>query len=347
MNILSYTVRSSEKTRKSGAEAETKALLYLMNFRSDSNEIHYFVVDFFNDLTGMDRYSNKLWDLQSKAAKNNSPKAIGKELVTLYKNYISDFSFAHYILFIGGVSTTVCKDSSKQTFSIDNITSEAQTKLIAGLKKEAEEKEYIDNKLITDQSISDFLSKVLFVIDDKESSDYVKSIIKDHPNIIPEKKILDAIFNEIRDKQAAKKNSSVEGITIETTDEVLNYCRHLTNSEIRLLVLQRILNRNPVEKSIPLSFVPIYNTWAPEQQKEMIDECKQSLCRALFNKNAADGFWTLFESIYTIIVDHPALSIQQIFNMLDHSLKDAAPDFDTISLKYFISVIKDGIQNDY
>ena len=36
---MPYTVQSSEKTRKSGAEGETKALLYLMNFRSDSNEI--------------------------------------------------------------------------------------------------------------------------------------------------------------------------------------------------------------------------------------------------------------------------------------------------------------------
>ena len=170
MNILSYTVQSSEKTRKSGAEGETKALLYLMNFRSDSNEIHYFVVDFFNDLTCMDRYSNKLWDLQSKAAKNNSPKAIGKELVTLYKNYISDFSFAHYILFVGGVSTTVCIDSTKHTFTISNITADAQTKIVAGLKEEAAAKEYIDNKFITDQNISDFLSKVLFVIDDKEAT---------------------------------------------------------------------------------------------------------------------------------------------------------------------------------
>lgn len=50
---MSYTVRSSERTRSSGAEHETKALLYLMNLRSDSNEIHYFVVNFFNDLTGM------------------------------------------------------------------------------------------------------------------------------------------------------------------------------------------------------------------------------------------------------------------------------------------------------
>lgn len=79
---MPYIVKSTEKTRKSGAETETKALLYLMNFRNDSEEIYYFIVDFFNDLTGMDTYSDKLWDLQSKEAKGNSPKAIGKELVT-------------------------------------------------------------------------------------------------------------------------------------------------------------------------------------------------------------------------------------------------------------------------
>lgn len=38
---MSYTVKSSEKTRKSGAETETKALLYLMNLRKDSEEIMY------------------------------------------------------------------------------------------------------------------------------------------------------------------------------------------------------------------------------------------------------------------------------------------------------------------
>ena len=59
---MSYTVCSSEKLRKSGADAETKAMLYLMNFREDSSEMNYFVVDFFNDVTGMDRMGRKLWD---------------------------------------------------------------------------------------------------------------------------------------------------------------------------------------------------------------------------------------------------------------------------------------------
>lgn len=118
---MSYTVRSSERTRSSGAEYETKALLYLMNFRSDSNEIHYFVVDFFNDLTGMDRFAENLWDVQSKGAKNNSPAAIGKELVTLFKNYLSDIDFKEYILFLGGVSSTVRVDDTLDIFDWSNV----------------------------------------------------------------------------------------------------------------------------------------------------------------------------------------------------------------------------------
>jgi len=343
---MPYTVKSSEKTRKSGADGETKALLYLMNFRSDSDEIHYFIVDFFNDLTGMDRFSTKLWDLQSKAAKNNSPKAIGKELVTLFKNYLSEFEFAYYILFVGGVSSTLRNDSTLNTFDISNITTSAMLKMKEGLEEEAKEKGYINNQDITDENIADFLSKVLFVIDDKEPSEYVKAIIKNHPGIIPEKQILDAIFNELREEQSGKKNSNVEGITIQTTDEALNYCRHLTNNEIRLFVLQRIINRNPVEKGVPTSFIPIYNTWAPEHQKDMLDECKQALCRALFNKNAANSFWALFESIYNTTTKHPQYDVQQIYLSIDSGVKNASPDFDIMSLKYFIAVVKDGVQDD-
>ena len=342
---MPYTIKSSEKTRKSGSDCETKALLYLMNFRKDSDEIYYFVVDFFNDLTGMDRYSENLWDVQSKAAKNNSPNAIGRELVTLFKNYVSDIDFKTYILFLGGVSSTVRIDDKLSTFGIDNVFLKSKEKIINGLKDEAKNKEYVHNSYINDDNINEFLNKVLFVIDDKRPSDYVKAIIKDHPNIIPEDKILDAIFNEIRNEQSAKKNTSVEGITIQTTDEALNYCRHLTNNEIRLLTLNRIISRNPVEKNnIPLSFVSIYNSWPPEHSRDMLDECVQSLCRALFNKNVSAEFWGLFESIYTILVENPKYSVQEVYNTMDPTVRRASPDFDTVSLKYFIAHIKDGIE---
>lgn len=343
---MAYTVKSSEKTRKAGAENETKALLYLMNFRSDRDEIHFFVVDFFNDLTGMDRYSTKLWDVQSKSTKNNSAMTIGRELVTLFKNYLSEFQFSHYILFVGGVTDTFRIDATQNTFGIGNVTLTAKARIIEGLKAEATAKSYIENEDITDENVEKFIEEVLFVVDDKEPSEYVKAIIKDHPGIIPEEQILNAIFNEIRDQQAAKKNTKVEGITIQTPDEALNFCRHLTNSEIRLFVLQRIINRNPVEKGIPSPFVSIYNGWPPERKKDMLDECKQSLCRALFNKNAANEFWSLFECVYNTVVNHPDFDVQQVYMAIDDEIKMTSPDFDVISLKYFISVVKDGIQNE-
>ena len=345
---MSYTVKSSERLRKSGSEAETKALLYLMNFRPDSDDIYYFVVDFFNDLTGMDNMASRLWDVQSKGAHHVSPKAIGKELVTLFKNYMSPLTFEAYILFIGSVTGSLRKDSSLTTFGIENVKDAAIEQIKLGLHEEGSAKEYIDSTDLTDENINGFLRKVFFVIDDgKKPSEYVKAIIRQHPNIIPEEKILNAIFNEIRDKQASKKNiSSVEGIVIETTDEALNYCRHLTNNEIRLMTLQRIINRDPLGQGIPPSFVSIYTTWPPERQREMLEDCQGALCRALFNKNAADGFWYLFENTYQLIVEHPDDSVQSLFTKI-HAIPNCivrCPDFDALSLKYFISVVKDGVQ---
>jgi hypothetical protein len=344
---MPYTVSSSERTRSSGAEYETKALLYLMNFRDDSDEIHYFVVDFFNDLTGMDRFADSLWDVQSKGSKNNSPAAIGKGLVTLFKNFLCDLDFKYLILFLGGVTPTVRIDKNKDVFSISNIKSTALTKLKEGLKSEAEKKTYIVNSKITDNNIDEFLKKVLFVVDDKTPEEYVRAIIKNHTAIIPEEQILRAIFNEIRNAQSALKNTPVEGVVIQTSDEVLHFCRHLTNNEIRLMTLNRIINRNPVEKnSVPLSFLSIYNSWATEKQREMLDQCVQTLCKALFNKNAASEFWELFENIYSIIVKNPAYDVQSIYQAIDVDKRKASPDFDAVSLKYFISVVKDGIQNE-
>ena len=345
---MSYTVKSSEKLRKSSAEVETKALLFLMNFRNDSNDIYYFVIDFFNDLTGMDNMATRLWDLQSKGEHNVGPKVIGRELITLFKNYMSELSFEAYILFMSSVSGAFRIDPALTVFGIENVKDTAIKLMEIGLIEEGKKKSYINDADLTETNIEDFFKSVVFVLDDdKEPREYVRAIIKQHPNIIPEDKVLDAIFNEIRDKQSSKKNISVvEGVVIETTDEALNYCRHLTNNEIRMMTLQRIISRDPLNHGIPVSFVPIYASWPPEIQREMLEDCQGSLCRALFNRNAADGFWSLFEHTYQLIVDYPEETVQQLFGRL-HALPNCVsccPDFDVISLKYFISLVKDGIQ---
>ncbi|MGE6551137.1 hypothetical protein ACQKFK_19590 [Bacillus mycoides] len=342
---MAYKVTSSERLRPSGAEYETKALLHLMNFRNDSNDIYFFIVDFFNDLTGMDRMGRKLWDIQSKGAKNSSPKAIGKELVTLFKNFRSEIEFSYYLLFLGGVSNTVRIDNSLNIFDISNIKPTSLNKIKEGLLEESKEKTYIDSDSITAEEINAFLHKVQFIIDDKRPSEYVKSIVKIHYKIAPNEETLNAIFNEIRDQQSSKKNIGVvENITIETSSEALDYYHHLTSSEIKLLVLGRIINRNPFEKGLPFSFMPTLNKAPEEKRKVVLEDCQLALSMALFNKNLADEFWALFENIYSTISSNPNDNINMIFQKLNPSLVDKCFNFDAISLKYFISIVKDGVQ---
>ncbi len=342
---MPYTVQSSEKLKKSGSEMETKALLYLMNFNEDSSEIFYFVVDLFNDLTGMNRTARKMWDLQSKAAKNNSPKAIGRELVTLYKNYISDFEFGAYYLFMGGVSATVRKDDSKNIFGIDNLTDKALSAVIAGLKDECGDKVYISDSDIDDNKINDFLHKVRFVVDDKAPEEYVKKIIINHPQLIPEDDALLTIFNEIRDKQSSKKNICVvENVTLNRVDEALDFYRHLTSSEIKLMVLQRLLNRDILEKGVPEPFIDIYTRCPVERRQDLLDDCKSDCCRALFNNNCADGYWSFFECIYKLITEDSSRTVSEVYDLVPNEILNACVDFNATSYKYFIAIVKEGLK---
>lgn len=340
---MPYTVRSSEKLRKTASDFETKAMLYLMNFREDSAQIHYFVVDFFNDVTGMDRMAGSLWDVQSKASKNATAKAIGRELVTLYKNYVSEFDFNEYILFLAAVPDTFRIDCSKNIFQISNIQERAFKSVRSGLFEECKEKNYIDDAAISEESIDGLLSSVWFVVDDKEPADYIREIVKRHPRIIPQNSDLIAIFNEIRNKQSEKKNSLVEGVVIDQIDEVLAYGRHLSTNEIRLLVLQRIINTDPLSKSIPEPFFEIYSKYPKETAKDMVEDCKRALCCALFNKAAAQGFWKMFDKIYGLIQKYPDKTLDYLFSQIDQETKDGCPDFDVLSLKYFIAKVKEGI----
>lgn len=342
---MAYTVSSSEKLRNYAAVAETKALLYLMNFHEEKDEIHYFVVDFFNDLTGMDSMSEQLWDVQSKGASNNSPKEIGKELVTLYKNYVSEFEFDNLILFMGGVSSTVREDSSKNIFDVTNIKNKSLQKLKEGLIEECHKKTYINDSDIDSDRIDDFLQKVLFVVDDKEPSEYVKAMIDSHLSLVPSDESLTGIFNEIRDIQSGKKNGrDVEGTTILSVDQSLSYLRHLTGSEIKLLVVGRIINRNPFADGCPLPFIDIYQSFPEEKRTEELENCKLAMSRALFNTNDADGFWKLFSEVYNKVVMFPSKNVDELFSLLDKDVKKGCPYFDVLSLKYFIATVKEGIK---
>lgn len=345
---MSYTVKSSEHQRSRASDTETKALLYMMNCHYNSKEIYYFVIDFFNDLTGMDQWSSKMWDLQSKGSSTTSPKQIGRDLVTLYKNYCSQLIFDGFVLFLEKFPSTMLRDNKKSVFNLNNINRDGINKIQKGLIEECKKKEYIHSDWIKKDKINDFLGRVLFVVSSRSKSEYIKKIVENHPNIIPSDEELDAIFNELRDIQSAKKNTrSIEGIQINSQDQCLEFGRHLTAGEIKLLVLGRIINKNPFEKGIPNSFLYILNNHPWERQKSLIEECRIALSRALFNVNLSDNFWKLFSDIYEIITKaEEAVDIDFVFLNLDINVKKGCPDFDTLSLKFFIASVMEEVGND-
>lgn len=342
---MSYKVQSSEKLKPSGTENETKALLYLMGYREDSNEIYYFVIDFFNDVTGMSKQSDKLWDVQSKGDKKPSPKKIGEELVTLFKNYMSSFEFAQYIIFLGGVSPTLRVNNEIFEFGIENIKKESLNKLKEGLKEECIKKTYINEKDISEENINEFLKVVHFVITNRDKSEYVKKIIKLSENMVPDKEVLNAIFNEIKKEQDSKKAIGVvEEEVIEYPDESLRYGRYLTTMEIRLLALNRILNQDVISSKVPQPFIELYMAYPEEKRKDILEDCQHNLSRALFNTNCQEEFWRLLEDIFVKINQNPLDDIEKIYRKLDKEILSKCCDFDTVSTKYFIAIVKDGIE---
>lgn len=92
-NIALYTFKNTEINNKKASDFETKAMLYLLGMRSDSNEIDLIAVDCFNDVTGISEDFEKLWDVQSKNHGSLPPSKIGESLSTLYDNYISSITF--------------------------------------------------------------------------------------------------------------------------------------------------------------------------------------------------------------------------------------------------------------
>lgn len=139
------------------------------------------------------------------------------------------------------------------------------------------------------------------------------------------------------------KNTNVEGVTIERIDEVLSYGRELKTHEIRLLVLQRILNTDPLSKGIPEPFMEVYLKYPEERRKMLLEQCQSAMCRALFNNSLAQAYWALFDSVYTSIIQNPDKNIDYIVDSIPDEVLDACTDFDAFSLKYFIAKIKEGV----
>ena len=116
-----YIFETTEQNNAKANDFETKSLLYLMSFKSDSTDIDSFFVDCFNDITGVSNDLLKLWDVQSKNVASLTPRTIGRHLITLFQNFISPLEFYEYILFIPKLKEDYLNDITLTEFKIDNF----------------------------------------------------------------------------------------------------------------------------------------------------------------------------------------------------------------------------------
>lgn len=181
-----YKITASEKTNEKASDTETKALLYLMNFHPCKDNIDFFVIDFFNDVTGIHRLQDEAYDVQAKGRKNITSKELGRFLVTLFKNYLSDLQFMDYILFVDGISSSVLlqNEEPKDILKIEDFTEDARNSIAEGLKEEANQKSYIQHDLVSDDKVESFLKQVSFVVNRKNKADYIRAIMHNEQFLI-------------------------------------------------------------------------------------------------------------------------------------------------------------------
>ncbi|NGM17517.1 hypothetical protein GMI70_05825 [Eggerthellaceae bacterium zg-893] len=345
---MSYTFISTEMGTPSGNAAETCALLHLMCFADERDDIEQFAIDCFNDVTGMDNSCFNLYDLQSKAGKDANPAKIGEELATLFENFVSDFSqfFHSYTLFVGGVSASVLEDTGLTEFGFHSMKPRAQKsvreKLIATCKKR--HRGTIAER-VTDENVDDFLSGVRFVTAKADPVEYIRALANNTSALLPSERVLRKTFTEIRDMQSKLKNrEGIAGKRIEHPYEVMDFGRVLKVRPIRLLILERLLGCDFNKDDVPLEFNDYLQTLPIEEDlDDVAEDCQNAMFKQYFNKNDREAFWTLLNEIVTVLESDHSAGIKDVYNRLDPAAIKACWQMDRRAHLYFIATIKDGL----
>lgn len=171
-----------------------------------------------------------------------TPSKLGESLVTLYKNYCSDFDFQNYILFFNKISDTILINRQLRFFDCNNFKSSYLNKIKDSLSKACEKKIYINNIDINDDKLLSFLNIVKFCMCDKKESHLIKNIFHKYSKIDVPDDVCDDIFTEIKKEQTSKKQSSiVEEKSLSNIEDALKLNRHFEAREIMLLIFQRLI----------------------------------------------------------------------------------------------------------
>jgi hypothetical protein len=338
-----YKIKNTEINNKKASEFETKSLLYLIGFRKDSSEINLLAIDCLNDVTGLSKSFEKLWDIQSKNHSTLNPKKIGVSLFTLFDNFISEINFHELILFVPKLTENYLIDSNLMSHDINNFKPPVIEKIKNGLAFEI-----LRVKNTCDNSKLDlFFKKVTFVQDNKKNSTYIKGITKFKNKKTINEDLYNSIFEDIRDVQSIKKNSYIEGIVINDIRDIIPLNRHIYTKDIKTLIINRIIGFDLFATQYTISFLPeIRKTVDDDDAKDLLQECKSNLTRAFFNKSSNKEFWLIIEELINIISSTPQTSIYETLDYLRTKIQIRSSYFNEKSILFLISLIKDGFKDE-
>lgn len=335
---MNYTFKNTEINNKKASDFETKSLLYLI---SRKKEIEYVTFDCFNDVSGVNKNHDKIWDVQSKNEKSLTPKKIGKYLFTLFDNYISTFSFHEFIFFSPILNENYKINSKLNIYNIDNIEETTLKRILIGLTEEVERVK--GDSVDYSEKIELFLGKVFFVEDNSTENEYIKSVTKFKKVGIKSDDFYTSIFTDLRNIQSAKKNTYIENEIISEIRDVLTFNRHLTTKDIEILIISRIIGVEIFNySSIPITFFPIIKSFDNEEIKDILQECNSNLSRAFFNKNSNRVFWNVCEKIIMFLNHNKSSDVEYIYSETFKDYTFRISYLKDFTIKYLISIIIEG-----
>ncbi|MBH0037755.1 hypothetical protein [Pseudoalteromonas sp. SWN166] len=340
--MMHYVFTNTERNNFKASVFETKSLLYLATQSPKYKKISILTIDCFNDVSGMCDEEN-LWDIQAKNEKNLTPRKIGKYLITLYNNYISEFKpfFKEFIFFMPHLKEDYVEEPSLSCYDIKNFKETHKQKLIAGLKAKA--------SLSDDINLKGFFDRILFVEDRSEEKMYVKGLMRFQSSKLDDDKFFKAIFTEIRDKQTALKNSEIENIRIEQPIDVLTLDRSLKTEQLQVFVLNRFVGGDVFSNSrkCPASYIRFTRRFHDEDDiEDHIYEQNAALSRAFFNKNNQINFWCLFEAIFKEFCEDKNKKVTDVVSNIRTNLIDKVEHMDSDSTLFLVAMVRDGLIND-
>jgi hypothetical protein len=339
-----YQIVNTERNNEKASDYETFSLLYLLGVRTDKEEIDLVLIDCFNDVTGADEAVVRLWDVQSKGHRTNTPLKIGEHLVTLYGNFLSSFPFSYFILFLETVDSSYVTDNSKHVLKFSDFTESSKKKIQNGLKREVDRRDKTQFLFGDENKMNQFLAAVDFVRCTENKISNVKNLIEFKNKEFRKDEFFVDIFNEIRGMQSALKNINVEGGLLRQPADVLSLNKFISRNQIVTLLINRLVGIELFNNlSVPIDFIQYVQAMEREDIKDLIQSCNSALCRTFFNKNNKVHVWRLLEFIIKKIIVKPENKIESIFLTIPESLRKKVPTLDETSTKFFIARVMDGL----